>query len=81
MPKFFGISPREAKMTDPQQRLMLELSWSCLEDAGYSPSQLSGSSVGVFIGACNYDSILFLNQDQENIEGHIGTGTLDLHDS
>ncbi len=72
---FFGISPREAKMIDPQQRLMLELSWSCLEDAGYSPSQLSGSPVGVFIGACNYDSILFLNQDQENIEGHIGTGT------
>ncbi|MUG91820.1 acyltransferase domain-containing protein [Scytonema sp. UIC 10036] len=74
-PQFFGISPREAKAIDPQQRLMLELSWSCLEDAGYSPSQLSGSSVGVFIGACNYDSILFLNQDRENIEGHIGTGT------
>ncbi|WP_414588368.1 type I polyketide synthase [Scytonema sp. PCC 10023] len=73
--QFFGISPREAKMLDPQQRLMLELSWSCLEDAGYSPSQLSGSPVGVFIGACNYDSILFFNQDQENIEGHIGTGT------
>ncbi|MBW4478283.1 MAG: acyltransferase domain-containing protein [Tolypothrix brevis GSE-NOS-MK-07-07A] len=73
--QFFGISPREAKMIDPQQRLMLELSWSCLEDAGYSPSQLSGSPVGVFIGACNYDSILSMNQDQENIEGHIGTGT------
>ncbi|MEA5576038.1 type I polyketide synthase [Anabaena sp. UHCC 0451] len=73
--QFFGISPREAKMLDPQQRLMLELSWSCLEDAGYSPSQLSGSPVGVFIGACNYDSILNFNQDQENIEGHIGTGT------
>ncbi|MEH1949613.1 MAG: beta-ketoacyl synthase N-terminal-like domain-containing protein [Nostoc sp.] len=73
--QFFGISPREAKMTEPQQRLMLELSWSCLEDAGYSPSQLSGSPVGVFIGACNYDSILFFNQDQENIEGHLGTGT------
>lgn len=73
--QFFGVSPREAKMTDPQQRLMLELSWSCLEDAGYSPSKLSGSPVGVFIGACNYDSILFFNQDRENIEGHIGTGT------
>jgi acyl transferase domain-containing protein len=72
---FFGISPREAKMMDHQQRLMLELSWSCLEDAGYSPSQLSGSQVGVFIGACNYDSILLLNQDQENIEGHSGTGS------
>ncbi|VXD21210.1 polyketide synthase type 1 [Planktothrix serta PCC 8927] len=73
--QFFAISPREAKTLDPQQRLMLELSWSCLEDAGYSPSQLSGSQVGVFIGACNYDSVLLLNQNQENIEGHSGTGS------
>lgn len=73
--QFFGISPREAKTMDHQQRLMLELSWSCLEDAGYSASQLSGSQVGVFIGACNYDSILLLNKDEENIEGHSGTGS------
>ncbi|MEM1168616.1 MAG: type I polyketide synthase [Cyanobacteria bacterium P01_H01_bin.35] len=73
--EFFGISPREAERVDPQHRIMLELSWSCIEDAGYSPSQLSGSQVGVFIGACNYDSILLMNQDRENIQGHSGTGT------
>ncbi|MDH6077464.1 acyltransferase domain-containing protein [Chrysosporum ovalisporum FSS-45] len=73
--QFFGISPREAKVIDPQQRLMLELSLSCLEDAGYSASQLSGSQTGVFIGACNYDSILFLNKDSEKIEGHTATGS------
>ncbi|MEG5059109.1 beta-ketoacyl synthase N-terminal-like domain-containing protein [Microcoleus sp. A2-C5] len=73
--QFFAISPREAKSLDPQQRLMLEVSWSCLEDAGYSPFHLSGSQVGVFIGACNYDSVLLLNQNQENIEGHSGTGS------
>ena len=73
--QFFGISPREAKKMDPQQRIMLELSWSCMEDAGYLPLELSGSKVGVFIGACNYDSILLLNRNQENIQGHSGTGT------
>ncbi|NEO72883.1 MAG: polyketide synthase [Moorea sp. SIO3H5] len=73
--QFFDISPREATRTDPQQRILLELSWSCIEDAGYSPSQLSGKDVGVFIGACSYDSILLMNQNQDNVEGHSGTGT------
>ena len=47
--QFFGIAPREATRMDPQQRIMLELSWSCMEDAGYLPSKLSGSQIGVFI--------------------------------
>ncbi|MBP0042085.1 MAG: acyltransferase domain-containing protein, partial [Roseofilum sp. SBFL] len=73
--QFFSISPREARKVDPQHRIMLELSWSCIEDAGYSLSQVSGKDIGVFIGACNYDSILLMNQNQENVEGHSGTGT------
>ncbi len=73
--QFFGISPREAQRMDPQQRLMLELTWSCIEDAGYAPSQLSGSSVGVFIGVCNYDYDLLQNGDHRHTDGHTGTGT------
>ncbi|NEQ72612.1 MAG: SDR family NAD(P)-dependent oxidoreductase [Okeania sp. SIO2C9] len=73
--QFFGISSREAGKVDPQHRIMLELSWSCIEDAGYSLSQVSGKDIGVFIGACNYDSILLMNQNQDNVEGHSGTGT------
>ncbi|MDG4829279.1 beta-ketoacyl synthase N-terminal-like domain-containing protein [Solwaraspora sp. WMMD1047] len=33
----FGMSTREAQLTDPQHRLMLEATWSALEDAGRSP--------------------------------------------
>jgi acyl transferase domain-containing protein len=73
--QFFGISSREAKRMDPQQRLMLELSWSCIEDAGYAPSQLSGGSVGVFIGVCNYDYDILQNGYQRETDGHTGTGT------
>ena len=72
--QFFGISPREATRMDPQQRIMLELSWSCIEDAGYSPLELSGSQVGVFIGSCNYDYNELQHQN-ENIEGHTATGS------
>ncbi|HEX6524143.1 MAG TPA: type I polyketide synthase, partial [Streptosporangiaceae bacterium] len=53
-PAFFGISPREAVEMDPQQRLMLELSWEALEDAAIIPAELGGSRAGVFIG-CIWD--------------------------
>ncbi|MFL0801984.1 MAG: SDR family NAD(P)-dependent oxidoreductase [Agarilytica sp.] len=51
---FFNISPREAELIDPQERLFLEVTWSALEDAGYTPDSLremSDSEVGVFVGA------------------------------
>ena len=74
--QFFGISPREAQRMDPQQRIMLELSWSCIEDAGYSPLELSGSQVGVFMGVCNHDYNQLQHQnDNHHIEGHTATGT------
>ncbi|SET39997.1 beta-ketoacyl synthase N-terminal-like domain-containing protein [[Clostridium] polysaccharolyticum] len=48
---FFNISSEEASRMDPQERLMLQESWKCIEDAGYKVSSLSKSKVGVFIGA------------------------------
>uniref|UniRef100_UPI00281138A3 beta-ketoacyl [acyl carrier protein] synthase domain-containing protein n=1 Tax=Streptomyces sp. TaxID=1931 RepID=UPI00281138A3 len=33
----FHISPREAELMDPQSRLMLEVAWAALEDAGRNP--------------------------------------------
>ena len=52
---FFGVSPREAAVMDPQQRLMLELGWEALEDAGVPPAQLHGSCAGVFVGCISSD--------------------------
>ncbi|MFE5123441.1 type I polyketide synthase [Streptomyces sp. NPDC056669] len=52
---FFGIAPREASSMDPQQRLMLELSWEALEDAGIVPGRLRGTGTGVFVGTTSGD--------------------------
>ena len=46
---FFAVTPLEAQVMDPQHRLLLELAWAALEDAGHRPSTFPGS-IGVFVG-------------------------------
>ncbi|MCE2398520.1 MAG: SDR family NAD(P)-dependent oxidoreductase [Gemmatimonadetes bacterium] len=50
---FFRISPVEAELLDPQQRMMLEVSWQALEDAGIDPDRLRKSRTGVYSGISN----------------------------
>ncbi|MBU2453213.1 MAG: polyketide synthase, partial [Proteobacteria bacterium] len=72
---FFKISRREANLMDPQQRIVLELVWEALEDAGYRASEMIGSKTGVFIGACHHDYSELMDQTLEEINAYITTGT------
>ncbi len=49
-PLFFGVSPAEAMYMSPEQRLMLQCVWECIENAGYSTDELKGTNTGLFIG-------------------------------
>jgi acyl transferase domain-containing protein/NADPH:quinone reductase-like Zn-dependent oxidoreductase/NAD(P)-dependent dehydrogenase (short-subunit alcohol dehydrogenase family)/acyl carrier protein len=74
-PQFFGISPREAIQMDPQQRLMMELSWEALEDAGIPAPRMRDGRAGVFFGALFTDHALLQDRaGREAITAHTSTG-------
>lgn len=72
--RFFKLSQREADAMDPQQRILLEEAWSCLEDAGICPSKIAGSNIGVYIAGCQYDYRDLLERNQETIVAHSTLG-------
>ncbi len=67
-PQFFGISPREAVSIDPQHRLLLEVAWEALENAGYPVERDQGSSTGVFVGITLDDYGLIGKQAQAELQ-------------
>ncbi|WP_043509681.1 type I polyketide synthase [Actinoalloteichus caeruleus] len=72
---FFGITPREAAQMDPQQRLVLEVSWEALEHAGIPPTDLAGTDTGVYVGVGSDDYGRRLLEDLPRIEAWTGIGT------
>jgi acyl transferase domain-containing protein len=73
---FFGIAPRDAERIDPQHRLMLELAWEALEDAGQDIAALQGTSAGVYIGLWHSDFEHRLQAEAETMDlpAMLGTG-------
>ena len=47
---FFNLLPREAELTDPQQRIFLEIAWEALESAGYDPAAYPGE-IAIYAGS------------------------------
>ncbi|MEX3555653.1 MAG: GNAT family N-acetyltransferase, partial [Burkholderia gladioli] len=73
---FFRISPREAELVDPQHRLLLEVVWEALEQAGIAPGRLAGSDTGVFVGVMGHDYERLLRQQgsAQPIDPYFATG-------
>ncbi|KAI0152762.1 putative polyketide synthase [Xylariaceae sp. FL1272] len=52
---FFGISALEAEHMDPLQRLLLEVTWEAVENAGISMDDFKSSETGVFMAMFGHD--------------------------
>ena len=74
---FFNISPIELESTDPQQRILLEVTHEAFENAGVDVNALIGSDTGVFIGIDNvdYESKQLRSKDYKLINGYCYTST------
>ncbi|MCW9000537.1 MAG: GNAT family N-acetyltransferase, partial [Kangiellaceae bacterium] len=72
---FFRLSPTEAIIADPQQRIMLELAWKCLENANILPEALKETDTGVFIGASNSDYSRLAQESSVAVRAHSATGS------
>lgn len=72
--KFFGISPKEMEFMDPQQRLMLEVTWEALENAGVDPLSLRKTHTGIFFGAWmnDYKDLLMSAETDEFYRIYMG---------
>lgn len=62
---FFGINNLEATYMDPQQRKLLEVVFECLENAGVSLDQASGSNTGCYVGNFTFDYMVMQTKESE----------------
>jgi acyl transferase domain-containing protein/acyl carrier protein len=50
-PDYFLLSPEDAAAMDPQALLVLEESLHLIHHAGYTPAEVKGAAIGVYLGA------------------------------
>ena len=74
--EFFGISPREAALADPQQRIMLEVAYEAVEDAGLTLPALENKRASVYVGISTFDygAMQFDSQDRSAIDAYTSLG-------
>merc|ERR1719331_69883 len=74
--QFFGVSAMESKTMDPQQRILLEVTYEALYNAGDDRKSLMGTYAGVFVGQCNNDwgRINWGPSDTDKMNPFTGTG-------
>ncbi|KID74173.1 Reducing polyketide synthase hmp8 [Metarhizium brunneum] len=72
---FFNLSKVEAESMDPQQRIIMEVTYESMESAGLRVDELAGSRTGVFMASFTSDYREMLYRDAETAPLYTATGT------
>ncbi|KAI6402911.1 Type I Iterative PKS [Pyricularia oryzae] len=72
--QFFNISPQEAESMDPQHRLLLEVVYEALEDAGIPLAKASGSATAAYVGLMTADWQDLQLRDMDAASRYLVTG-------
>lgn len=71
---FFGVDQKEAECMDPQIRMLLELTYESIIDAGVNPQELCGSRTGVYVGISISEILNYWIADPDRVISHGSTG-------
>ncbi|KAL7923395.1 polyketide synthase-like protein [Trichoderma austrokoningii] len=71
---FFSIPTEEANAVDPQQRMLLEISYEALENAGIRKEDIDGSDAAVYVGSFVKDYEYLSLRDQNWTPRYAATG-------
>lgn len=58
----YNISPAEAATMDPTQRMLLEVVYEAMNNAGYNPDRFRGSNTSVFLSEVNSEYYLLADE-------------------
>ncbi|OBR14964.1 Beta-ketoacyl synthase domain-containing protein [Colletotrichum higginsianum IMI 349063] len=72
--QFFNIAPQEAESMDPQHRLLLEVVYEGLEDAGISLETTSGTTTSAYVGLMSADWQDLQLRDVDDAPRYLVTG-------
>jgi acyl transferase domain-containing protein len=77
---FFGLPKHDVDAIDPQQRIMMEVTYEALERAGLPLDQIAGTRTGVFMGhlTSDYRDMICRDPDNAPLYTFTGTGTASL---
>ncbi|XP_011870702.1 PREDICTED: fatty acid synthase-like [Vollenhovia emeryi] len=72
---FFGVHFKQAHAMDPQLRMLLEVTYEAIVDAGINPNTIRGSRTGVFVGVSVSETEDYCRRNPDNVNGYGLLGT------